>query len=105
MLITWGAGLGLVGPFAIPLTALTRREEFITVPAAIIARFGMWLGGVKVTIHGRERINPSDVVNTLTNIGAVYSEQGDFALAEERLAASAAHFREAGELVGAGSRP
>jgi len=61
MLITWGAGLGLVGPFAIPLTALTRREEFITVPAAIIARFGMWLGGVKVTIHGRERINPDGV--------------------------------------------
>ena len=58
MLITWGAGLGIVGPFAIALTALTGRESFIVVPSTLIARLGLWLGGVRVRVVGKERFDP-----------------------------------------------
>ncbi|MFN8511107.1 MAG: helix-turn-helix domain-containing protein [Thermomicrobiales bacterium] len=59
-----------------------------------------WLE-VALTLPGAGTVPAAIRARALYGAGVLASDQGDFALAEERLAASAAHFREAGELVGA----
>jgi 1-acyl-sn-glycerol-3-phosphate acyltransferase len=54
----WAAGLGLVGPFVIPLRMLTGREEFITYPSGFFVWLGLKVARVRVTVEGRGRVDP-----------------------------------------------
>lgn len=54
----WAAGLGLVGPVVIPLTMLTGREGLITYPAAFFVWLGLKAARVRVSVEGRDRIDP-----------------------------------------------
>jgi 1-acyl-sn-glycerol-3-phosphate acyltransferase len=61
MMLTWGIGLAILGPPFIFLTVMTGREEFTTLPATAVVLAGLWIGGVRVTVTGRERIDPAGV--------------------------------------------
>lgn len=61
MFFVWGTGLLLLGPPFILLTALTGIEEFVTLPATAVVRAGLWVGGVRVEVVGRDRVDPDRV--------------------------------------------
>lgn len=61
MLATWVLSLAVAAPFAIVLTKLTGREEFITWPTTLVLRVGYFLGGVRWTVTGREKLDPNGV--------------------------------------------
>jgi 1-acyl-sn-glycerol-3-phosphate acyltransferase len=54
----WALGLGLVGPVVIPLTLLTGREGFITYPSTFFVWLGLKVARVRVTVEGRDRVDP-----------------------------------------------
>lgn len=58
LLSTWGIGLALLGPFCILATIVTKREEFITVPATMVVRLGLLLGRVEVETRWHENVDP-----------------------------------------------
>ena len=61
MMLTWGLGLAILGPPCIFLTVVTGREGFTTLPATAVVLAGLWVGGVRVTVTGRERVDPVGV--------------------------------------------
>jgi len=58
---TWALGLGLVGPFVIPLTRITGRESFITYPATFFVWLGYKLTGTRFVVLGRDKVDPNGV--------------------------------------------
>jgi 1-acyl-sn-glycerol-3-phosphate acyltransferase len=61
MMLVWGGGLAILGPPFILLTVLTGREGFTTLPAMVVVLAGLRVGGVRVTVVGRERVDPDAV--------------------------------------------
>lgn len=61
MLGTWGLGLAVLGPPCIFIAYLTGWEAFVTIPATVVVRAGLWLAGVDVRVSGRERVDPRGV--------------------------------------------
>jgi 1-acyl-sn-glycerol-3-phosphate acyltransferase len=61
MLLVWSVGLAVLGPPFILLTVITGVQEFTTLPAMVVVRLGLWVGGVKVTVVGRERVDPRGI--------------------------------------------
>ena len=61
MVAVWAVSLVVLGPPGILLTRLTKREGFITRPAAAMVLFGMRIAGVRFSVTGRERIDPRGV--------------------------------------------
>jgi 1-acyl-sn-glycerol-3-phosphate acyltransferase len=61
MMAVWSLGLAILGPPLIFLTVITRREEFTTLPAMVVVLAGLRAGGVRVSVAGRERIDPNAV--------------------------------------------
>jgi 1-acyl-sn-glycerol-3-phosphate acyltransferase len=61
LLATWILGLGVVGPFVIPLTVLTKREEFITYPSEFFVRLGYFLTGTRFVVETSPKVDPNGV--------------------------------------------
>jgi 1-acyl-sn-glycerol-3-phosphate acyltransferase len=66
MMGVWVLVLTLLGPFCILMTALTRREEFVTLAATAVIKAGLKAGGVKLTVEGRDRVDPKNGVYVYT---------------------------------------
>ncbi len=61
MMSVWGIGLAILGPPCILTTIVTRRPEFVTLPATAVVLLGLWAGRVRITIEGREHVDPDGV--------------------------------------------
>jgi 1-acyl-sn-glycerol-3-phosphate acyltransferase len=61
MMLVWGVPLLILGPPCALLTLLTRRDCFVTVPGTIVVATGLRVGGVRVTVVGRDHIDPGGV--------------------------------------------
>jgi 1-acyl-sn-glycerol-3-phosphate acyltransferase len=64
---TWALGLGIFGPIVIPITMLTKREEFITYPSAFFIWLGYAVTGTRFVVLGREKIDPNGVYVYVSN--------------------------------------
>jgi 1-acyl-sn-glycerol-3-phosphate acyltransferase len=61
MMAVWGIGLAILGPPLIFLTVITGIEEFTSLAAMVVVLAGLRAGGVRVSVTGRERIDPKGV--------------------------------------------
>lgn len=63
----WGGVLAILGPICIVLTALTRVPEFVTIPTMLTIKLGLVLAGVRYTVEGRDRVDPTKTYVYVSN--------------------------------------
>jgi 1-acyl-sn-glycerol-3-phosphate acyltransferase len=61
MTAVWGLGLLILGPPCILLTRLTGWEGFVTYAATGVLKVGMFVAGIRLTVVGKERLDPDGV--------------------------------------------